>query len=129
MYSNINIAMPFDVCYGDGHKTMPTAVQRSSCNGKWNERERENGRERGELQEQEKKTRLGMGKGRGRVGEDQCSRSNGVIFIGLLLFRFTDKLLMSRHAHTHTHILTHTSARKMQCYKFIIYVALSFGRA
>lgn len=41
MYSNINIAMPFDICYGDGHKTMPTAVQRSSCNGKWNEKERE----------------------------------------------------------------------------------------
>lgn len=44
----------------------------------------------------------GAGRGR-RRGEDQCSRSNGVIFIGLLLFRFTDKLLMSRHAHTHTH--------------------------
>jgi len=62
--------------------------------------------------------------------EAQCTRSNGVIFIGLLLFRFTDKLLMSSHAHRHTHtqtITTHTYARKMQCYKFIIYVALSFA--
>lgn len=69
MYSNINIAMPFDICYGDGHKTMPTAVQRSSCNGKWNEkkRERERERKRGTARAG-KENEAGHGQGQGAGG-------------------------------------------------------------